>query len=133
MADLIGKGFDAMRQLKLDCDQIWQAAHDAGLNEASPDFPRPTKGYEEFETAAGLTITKTGDFLDLSAEFEETDNGKSYDSLYVVEFPEDLRNWPSVFKTTFVPRIKVETVTRKKFYDVAGLLSGLIVPRELVS
>ena len=48
----------------------------------------------------------------------------------------DFRDWPQVYKTVFLrdnAHSNIDTVPRKRFYEVAGMLSGLIVPRERIS
>jgi hypothetical protein len=133
MKDIIGEGFNAMRQLRLDCEQDLRMARAAGLIEVL-DFPLPIEPSETYETPGGLEIVKYADVLNLHAEFEETNNGKNFDVDYEVEFPPDMREWPSVYRTTYVgARGNILTVPRKKFYEVAGLLSGLVVTRELAS
>ena len=134
MSDMTERGFDAMRELRLACDELLREAEAEGSSEPSPEFPRPTRQSDSVTTPSGLEVTKIGDFLTASAEFEETNNGMTYGVTYDVEFPADMREWPSVYRWVDADsKFNRRTIPRKKFYEVAGLLSGLIVSKEEVA
>jgi hypothetical protein len=133
MTDTLGRDFQAMRQLRLDCEQEWREAQTSGLVTPSPDFVNPNSPDDNaYITPSGLEIVKVDDAMEVSAEFEEVNNGRLFDVGYVVEFPADLRDWPTVYRTTYSSAHgEVRTMPRKKYYEVAGILSGLLLDQEM--
>ncbi len=100
MSEFPSNEFKAMRQLRLDCAyELSEAVKDG---EAKPSEPYPfgdSLPQITYVNPNGLEIVQTGDLLEVSADFESYNNGRTVEFGWLVEYPEDMRDWPIVFKT----------------------------------
>ena len=127
----------AMRQLWEECDTYLREA--IARDEVIPiQDLRLDITKSRVETPGGLSIVRFGDLLEVSADFEEHNNGRTFDATYEVDFPADIRELPTVYRFLFLParagrgeRCQTETVARKKFPQVARRLGALVRPAEL--
>jgi hypothetical protein len=133
--DLVEQGFQAMRQVRLDCEAVLREANEAGLVQLSTSTVPPRTRSETYETPSGLEIVKTGDLMEVTADFEDTEHGRTFDVTYELELPEHLSDWPRVHRYIIDARNgqRDKEMPRRKFYEIAGLFRGLLAAAELVS